>query len=467
MVRRPGLWVEIGVNLALLTLAVSLFDAAVFYLVTGSAMERASVDLAENTATVMAQQLAGMPAESWPRAVEVHQRSRMRDITLYAPSGAVLAGVDVAADAAVRAVFVSREVETTERDGTVRVVAPVGVPGRPTAAVAVQLPVGGVSSPAWVVVGAHAVLSSAVIVLFGLVLFRRSLLVPIDALREGTRRIAAGELGARVSEDAPVEIAELAGSLNGMSAALAAYRDRTADQMARLEAANVELQDAQEALVRSEKLASVGRLAAGLAHELGNPLTAVRGYLEILGEDSPPGSKEIFVRAQVEAERMHALLRHLLDFARDERREVAEVDVASLLDEAARTVRHQAAFRNVQVEVDAPPGIHVRGEAPKLHQVLVNLLLNAADAQARTIRLSAAWTDAGAEIRCTDDGAGIAPEHLARLFEPFFTTRPPGMGTGLGLAIAHRVLEQHGGAIDVVSASGAGATFVLRLPLAG
>jgi signal transduction histidine kinase len=345
----------------------------------------------------------------------------------------------------------------------VQVLAPVGS-GRPVAALAVRLSAASASSPAWTVMGAHAVFSAGIIVLFGFVLFRRSLLLPIARMRDGTRRIASGEFGVSVSEDAPGEIADLASSLNAMSTALAEFRVRTADQLARLELANAELRRTQDALVRSEKLASVGRLAAGLAHELGNPLTAVRGYLEILALDPPPGGEEVLRRCGVEAERMHQLLRNLLDFARNGEAEIGDVDVGELLAEAADTVRHQAAFRPVRVEVDAGQGLVVRGEVTKLHQVLVNLLLNAADAGARSIQLLARRDGADVVLACADDGSGIAPEHLPRLFEPFFTTRPPGKGTGLGLAIAHRVVEQHGGRIEARSEPGAGATFTLRLP---
>ncbi|MFZ5481479.1 MAG: sensor histidine kinase [Myxococcota bacterium] len=455
---RRGLWVEIGLNLALLTVAVSVLDAGVFYVVTRGALVDAGSDLAERSAAVIAQQLTNAGPDGWKRVVEGHRGER--GVTVYALSGEVLAGDDVPADATVRAVVATRDVASRVAEGMVEAVAPVGGPGRPQAVLAVRMPVTTASRPAWTVVGVHAVVSAALVLVFGLVLFRRSVLTPIGQLQEGTRRVAAGE-PAKLTEDAPAELAELARALNAMGEALGEYRSRTAEQLARLEAANAQLQAAQEALVRSEKLASVGRLAAGLAHELGNPLTAVRGYLEVLAMES---DDEVLRRARVEAERMHELLRDLLDFARHEGREVADVDVAGLLEEAARTVRHQQAFREIEVAASAPPGLTLRGETPRLHQVLVNLLLNAADAGARHVRLAAEPDGEGLAIRCADDGSGIPAAHLARLFEPFFTTRPPGKGTGLGLAIAHKVVEQHGGRIDVRSVVGEGTEFVLRFP---
>ncbi|MDP2308859.1 MAG: ATP-binding protein [Pseudomonadota bacterium] len=468
--RRPGLWAAIGLNLALLTVAVSVLDAGVFFLVTRRVLNDAAADLAVGTADILADELAAAGPDGWKRMIDARRRAGTRELTLFGPSGDVIAGEVAEPGPDVRAAFYSREVSAGQEDGQVVVVAPVGGPGRPEAVLRVRLPLSVTAAPAWAVIGAHAVLSAVLIVVFGLVLFRGSLLKPIEQMRDGTRRIAAGELGLQVSEDAPAELAELAGALNAMSTALAGYQGRTAEQLARLEAANVELRRTQEALLRSEKLASVGRLAAGLAHELGNPLTAVRGYVEILslGQDfasSTAGADEVVERCQVEVERMHLILRSLLDFARQDEAQVAEVDVRDLLEEAVRTVRHQGPFRGIRVDMVVEGLPRLNGEADKLHQVLVNLLLNAADAGARTIRLEA--TEAGGEVRiaCVDDGEGIPAENIGRLFEPFFTTRAPGHGTGLGLAVSHRILEQHGGRLDVSSVPGAGAVFSLRIPV--
>ena len=343
------------------------------------------------------------------------------------------------------------------------VVTPVGSPGPPSAILRLRLPVSAATMPAWTVIGVHALFSAGLIVVFGLVLFRNSVLRPVDTLREGTRRIADGELGLQLADDAPRELAELAASLNTMSSALAAYRARTAEQLEHLEHANQELRRTQEALVRSEKLASVGRLAAGLAHELGNPLAAVRGYVELLAMDAGPDD-EVLRRCQVEVERMHHLLRGLLDFARQEAPQVLEVDARELLEESARTVRLRGAFRGVEVAVEGGDALVVRGDPARLHQVLVNLLLNAADADARWIVLSVAPLDGGVELVCADDGEGIPAEHLPRLFEPFFTTRAPGKGTGLGLAVSHRIVEQHGGRFTVSSTPGAGTRIGVWLP---
>lgn len=467
MARRPRLWAELGLNLALLTVAVSLLDVFVFYVANRVVLTDATTDLAEQAAVVVAGQLATTPDSDWRRIVEQHRRSGVDTITVYGPTGKVVAGADVSASSAVQSVFVTREVTTESTDTGIRVLAPVGSPGRPTAVVALEMEARALAQPAWVAASVHAIVSGALIVGFGLFLVRRSVLVPLSAMRATTQHIAGGGFGAQVSEDAPAELADLASALNTMSLALHDYRNRTAEQLARLEQANTDLTRAQEALVRSEKLASVGRLAAGLAHELGNPLAAVRGYIEILADGGLEEAQgmELVTRSRVEVERMHGLLRNLLDFARNDAPAIARLLVEPLLRDAIATVRHQPAFKEITLQAETEGAPVLAGDPAKLHQVLVNLLLNAAEAGARNVTLRAARTPSGVDISCTDDGCGIAPAVLGRIFEPFYTTRPPGRGTGLGLAIVHRIVEQHRGRIEVESTEGRGTRFSLRWDL--
>lgn len=465
---RRGLWTEIGLTLALLTVLVSILDVGVFTVVTRYTLDQATADLSERGARLLATELAAEGRDEWSAVVDRYRRSGMRDVTVYDPTGRVLAGEPVQAERAVREAVALREVTSGDDGGAVYAVAPIGA-SSPLGAVRFAMPRTTTAVPDWAVILVHAGLSSTLIGVFGFSVFRRALIRPFERIRGTTQRIAAGDFGSTVGDDGPREIVEMATALNTMSTALAAYRERTAEQVHHLEAANVELQRAQEALVRSERLASVGRLAAGLAHELGNPLAAVRGYVELLGEEpalSPPNARAFVVRAQREVERMHELLRDLLDFARLDAHTLGPVRAGDLFADALRTVRPQASFRDVAATTEVVGDVVLWGDAGRLHQVLVNLLLNAADAHATTLRLRA-WVDGDAHLSVADDGDGIAPEHLGRLFEPFFTTRPPGKGTGLGLAIAQRILEQHGGRIDVQSAPGEGTTFTLSLPAAG
>ena len=456
---------EIGVSLALLTVAVSLFDVGVFSFATRYVLREASVDLAEGAALVVAGQAAATPAAEWPLLVAEHRKRGLKGIAIWSPRNGVAAGSDEEVDALVKRTLATREVYSEIEGDDVRVVAPVGS-GRPIAVVTLRYPMARVERPAWLVVAGHALFSSTVIGLFGWVLFRRNVVEPIQRIGAATRRIADGDFDTAVPADAPRELAELAEALAGMGSALASYRSRTAEQLESLGRANRELTQAQDALVRTEKLAGLGRLAAGLAHELGNPLSAVRGYLELLGSNADaPENGEILRRAQVEVERMHRLLRNLLDYAREEDDLPGPVELGDVMHEAARTVEHQVVFRGVALRVaPGPATVAVRGVPAKLHQVLVNLLLNAAEAGAGSVELSAGVHEGHAYLRVADDGEGVALEHQGRLFEPFFSTRPPGKGTGLGLATAFRIMEQHGGRLEVESAPGAGSRFTCWFP---
>ena len=462
--RRSSLWVEIGVNLALLTVAVSVLDVGIFSLATRYVLEEASVDLAESAAVVVAAEVAAADPAVWPVIVEQNRKSGLKGVAIWSVRGSEVVGDAGEIDSLVKRTVASHDVYSEVVGDEVRVVAPVGS-GRPTAVVTLRYPLSRVERPAWGVVAGHAFFSAGVISLFGWFLFRRNVVEPIRRISDAAVRIAGGDFQTAVPADAPVELAELADALARMGSALASYQARMAEQLASLEAANLDLRRAQDALVRTEKLASVGRLAAGLAHELGNPLAAVRGYIElVVSSPEAPETAEVLRRAQLDVERMHRLLRNLLDYARGDESAPSALLVEEVILEAARTVQHQVAFRGVDVQVHGHGVGSVHGEATKLHQVLVNLLLNAAEAGARQITLDAGRTDAEVWIAVQDDGEGVAAENIPRLFEPFFTTRPPGQGTGLGLATAFRVMEQHGGRIEVRSEPGRGSRFVCFLP---
>ncbi len=469
MPRRSGLWAEIGLNLALLTVLVSVLDAGVLYMVTRSVLRDASGSVAEGAATVLARELATTPKGDWGRVLDNHRRGQIGALTVYSPTGERLAGDEAPAGPEVTGVFITREITTESTLLGSRVLAPVGAPGRPSAVVAVQIDQGAVSGAVWTVIGLHAVLSGAAIVLFGFFLFRRTVLGPVALLHRSTEAIASGAFETRLTEGETAEFASefasLAVALNGLADALLGYRRRTDEQLRQLSVANEELRRAQDALLRSEKLASVGRLAAGLAHEIGNPLAAVRAYLELLVSDVDPElATDLVGRSQVEVERMHAILRSLLDFARTEARELETVHLDHLAATAFGTVRHQPAFRDATLELHVEGEPVVRGETAKLHQLIVNLLLNAGAAGARRVQVRAVERSTGSELEVVDDGQGIPKENLDRILEPFFTTRPPGEGTGLGLAIVHRVAEEHGARIHVDSEVGRGTTFRLTFP---
>jgi C4-dicarboxylate-specific signal transduction histidine kinase len=258
-------------------------------------------------------------------------------------------------------------------------------------------------------------------------------------------------------------------------AALASERVRLAAKVAELEAANQGLAEARASLLRAERLATVGRLAAGVAHEIGNPLGAVCGYVELArarlaAGRAPPGEvAEFLSRASAEAQRIDLIVRDLLDFARPTV-ERAPVLVGDAVEAAVRLASVQARFRGVAVVVALPEGLPpVLAEGRRLVQVFLNLLLNAGDAMVGRgrVRIAAAHADGWVEVEVADEGPGIAAEHLERVFEPFFTTKDPGGGTGLGLSVCHGIVEGFGGSIAAANRPEGGAAFRLRLRAAG
>ena len=260
---------------------------------------------------------------------------------------------------------------------------------------------------------------------------------------------------------------------------------------------NKALREAQAALVQSEKLASLGRVAAGVAHEINNPVAYVtnnvtvlrrdmQAALEVLGAYEAGRAAEAARLAQ-EADlayfrahfgrtcdktleglqRVRDIVRNLRDFARLDEAELQEADLNAALDSAAEILRHEIKGKDVTLETDFRPLPPVLCHSGKINQVFLNLLANAVQACDRggRVALRTRAEGEGVVVEVQDNGCGIRPEHRARLFEPFFTTKPVGQGTGLGLSVSFGIIRDHGGAIEVESEVGRGSTFRVRLPL--
>ena len=290
---------------------------------------------------------------------------------------------------------------------------------------------------------------------------------------------AAGRLGAPgglpplgpPGDPGPPSLARAAVAFERTAAALQEERILLEGKVRELEATNGRLGEAREGLLRQERLATVGRLAAGVAHEVGNPLGAITGYAalaraKLAGEGGPV--EDYLARIAAEAKRIDAIVRGLLDFARPSALELRPVSVAAAVEAAVRLARMQGRCRDLETELALPEGLPpALADERRLVQVLLNLLLNAGDA---TGGKGKAWISGAVEggdlrIEVLDSGPGIPAEILPRVFDPFFTTKDPGDGTGLGLAVCHGILESFGGAIEVAP-SGAGARLVLRLRVA-
>jgi signal transduction histidine kinase len=340
------------------------------------------------------------------------------------------------------------------------------------------------------------VLLAALVVItgFGAYVLRGSLVRPLERLAAAVRAIGEGDLAARAPVAGTREAAEVAEAVNTMSEALARRSEALEKAVAELRESNQRLREARAGLDRAERLAAVGRLAAGVAHEVGNPMGALLAFVELAGRDPGLGTaaREHLARALREGERVRVILRQLLDFSMPARGVRAPIDLARVCEETAALVRAQRRFAAVRIDVasegGAPPAL---ADPSGVAQILLNLLLNAADALARgtpqprieiTVRPAAARLRAGdadpaaaagrrrsdaVECVVADNGPGIAEEDRERIFDPFFTTKPPGEGTGLGLANSLRFAEEYGGSLELLPAGpGAGAAFLLRLPAA-
>ncbi|HJL14695.1 MAG TPA: ATP-binding protein [Sandaracinaceae bacterium LLY-WYZ-13_1] len=317
-------------------------------------------------------------------------------------------------------------------------------------------------------------ITAAAILLLSYVLLTRLIVRPVEDLTRASERLARGRGEARVPIRGAAEVARLAVSFHAMQDQLAAERAALRSRLEELERTTAELSAAQRSLVRSEKMASVGRLAAGVAHEIGNPLTSILGLIELVEDGDLPADeqREFLGRVRRETERIHAIIRDLLDFARGEPAEGdadARCDLVEVVEDAVRLVGPQKDLRHVTLErrfAEEVPAVH--GSASRLAQVVLNLLLNAADAidGDGTIRLEVhPVDDRWVELSVTDTGPGIDEDVLEHLFEPFVTTKPTGQGTGLGLAVCHTLVEQLGGTLGATNPPEGGARFTVRLPI--
>jgi len=289
----------------------------------------------------------------------------------------------------------------------------------------------------------------------------KTLMNPINTLVLAARRLADGDLKQRVQPDKSTEeIGALGKVFNSMAASI---EDR--DERLR--------QHAQEQIMKSEKLAMIGSLAAGVAHEINNPLGSILLFSRLLLRKAPAEGvqRENLERIAREAERCQNIVQGLLEFARQPEPKTEALDVNEVVQKPVSLLENQAMFHNINIvkelQPDLPP---VCADASQLQQVFVNILVNAAEAMngegTLTIATRAVPDADRVEIRFTDTGCGIPKENLPHLFEPFFTTKDVGSGTGLGLSISYGIIERHGGTIEVLSRVDEGSSFLITLPTA-
>jgi two-component system NtrC family sensor kinase len=285
---------------------------------------------------------------------------------------------------------------------------------------------------------------------------------PVRQMVEATRRVAEGDLSGAVPVSSRDELGQLANDFNRMREALVR--------------AEQELRGRAEAQVaRAEKLASLGRISASIAHEINNPLTGILTFAKLLIRDLETRPLDDALKEQGlrqlrlverETERCTAIVRSLLEFARQRPLHLKPVSASAVVEEALSLVGHQLELKGLALERALQVVPEVQGDAGQLRQAVVNLVLNACDAtpSGGRIRLATRADDGGALIEVSDTGAGIAPEDQSRIFDPFFSTKEK--GTGLGLSVVYGIVEHHGGRIEVESEPSRGTTFRIRLPAA-
>jgi len=334
----------------------------------------------------------------------------------------------------------------------------------------------------------YILLNTLFLALFGFYLIYRSIIRPINRLVKRAEEFKEGDTFFLTSSAEQNEFGKLSSSLNVMLRRLEDNKAELKTGIHSLEKANLELQQAQEEIIRSEKLASVGRLASGVAHEIGNPIGIVLGYLGLLkGSDLNDEERRDFInRIEKEIGRINRTIRNLLDFSRPSKGEMRVVSVHKIIGDMVDILKPQPMLSDSEIFLDkGAKKDNVLADPDKLKQVFLNLSMNAIDAmganqtknesQKNTLSIKTSLSPetkadkrvnkSKIHIELIDNGSGIPAKDLARIFDPFYTTKEPGKGTGLGLSVSLRIIEDIGGDIKVKSEPRKGTKIIVILPL--
>lgn len=302
---------------------------------------------------------------------------------------------------------------------------------------------------------------------------------PLSFLVEGMNRLSKGDMDYRIRIRSKDEIGLLADSFNSMAEELKQYKEKMENWTKTLEEEvqkkTAEIVKAQEQLINAEKLASLGRMAAGVAHELNSPLTGIVTFGHLMLKRLPPENVQDIEDIKIiieQAERCSKIVRGLLGFSRRTVAEKTSVDINKLIENTLLMVKNQAKFHNIVFKLDLDDSLPlIMSDSNQLQQVFLNLLINAADAMeergdiyiaSRTIERDG---NKFVEIEFSDTGPGIPEDIQDKIFEPFFTTKPVGTGTGLGLSVSYGIIKKHEGHILVKSELGKGASFFVQIPI--
>lgn len=335
--------------------------------------------------------------------------------------------------------------------------------------------------------------STVLIMAFGVYYLSRTVIWPIRKLLSVTGEFAGGNLDARAELEEQNELGQLGRSFNEMAQSIRNNQRQLEENLHRLAEVNRDLKRARAELIYSEKMSTVGQLAQGVAHEIGNPLSAVLGYLEILNKspNCKANERDLIARSEREIGRINEIIRELLHYSRPADGKPTTMDVGEIVGALVTLIEGQKRFFGIEIIQSVASDIPlVLADRNQLLQVLVNLAFNAADSmkdggklevgagsRAYTGPVTDNFVEAGdvahqiakgapvVEVWLKDTGHGIAPETLERVFDPFFTTKDPGQGTGLGLAISSRILEAYHARLRIESTPQTETTCTITFPI--
>lgn len=305
-----------------------------------------------------------------------------------------------------------------------------------------------------------------VIALLSFYVLSRRIVRPIKELISVTEKISIDEFPDKVEIGNVRELNQLSTSLKTMYLQIRESKVELRKNIEALEASNRVIQKTQKELTASDKLASLGRLSAGVAHEIGNPLSGILGYIEILNRSKTLSEEEknrFISNIKNETLRIDRIIKTLLDYAKPRDLEISSVNINEIITGSVNLLRTQGVFNNLDLEINLDDSIkNIEVDPHQISQVIINLLLNAKDALADNGKISIRSfrnNDGGVDITIWDNGSGIPSEHIDKIFDPFYTTKDPGKGTGLGLSVSARIVQLFGGKIGVDSREGLGTTF--------
>lgn len=312
------------------------------------------------------------------------------------------------------------------------------------------------------------VLFLIIIASLGFYVLSNRIIKPVKELIFATEKIAEGRFPENMDMGNVRELNQLGNALDTMHQQIEESKGKLEENITALQRSNEVIKSTQKELVASEKFASLGKLSAGIAHEIGNPLSAITGYVDVLNKSTDLSSedrKRFLDNIKNEVSRIDRIIKTLLEYARAKEFEIKKVNLNDIIADSVKVLQTQGIFNDIDLQINLDRNLKMVDADPhQLSQVIINLLLNAVDAteqKGQIIITSQNEADA-VNMSIKDNGMGISEENIDKIFDPFFTTKEPGKGTGLGLSVSARIVQHFGGQLKVQSKQGEGSVFSIR-----